>query len=213
MGGAVSAARWFTVWQGATRRRRLLDVGHDVDDTRQVCPSLADGDHSEPGASRRDPGLLGSQLWTSHMEAHSSWSPAGPYAQVTDWLLLLCLHMVWFIRLSLCLSHSLGTVTAKVHDMPVLTAIGTGHIALPLNTLLLLLYQYYYNYYFSNRFSLPGTNACKICPLFNSNNDNNNNNNRFRPFVWDYSGELVPEETFTTHINHPLSAFSIYYDP
>jgi len=37
------------------------------------------------------------------------------------------------------------------------------------------------------------------------------------PFVWDYPGEPVPEETFTqshlswSSINHPLSATSIYY--
>jgi len=38
-----------------------------------------------------------------------------------------------------------------------------------------------------------------------------------RPIVWDYLGELVPEETFTHSpvliIIQPLSASSIYYDP
>jgi len=37
------------------------------------------------------------------------------------------------------------------------------------------------------------------------------------PFVWNYPGEPVPEETFNhSHILiiiQPLSAFSIYYDP
>jgi len=38
-----------------------------------------------------------------------------------------------------------------------------------------------------------------------------------RPFVWDYPGEPVPEDTFTHSpiliIIQPLSASSIYYDP
>jgi len=41
--------------------------------------------------------------------------------------------------------------------------------------------------------------------------------NRLRPFVWDYLGEPVPEETFNHSyiviIIQPLSASSIYYDP
>jgi len=38
------------------------------------------------------------------------------------------------------------------------------------------------------------------------------------PFVWEYSGDMAPEETLThSHLswssNHPLSPSSIYYDP
>jgi len=44
----------------------------------------------------------------------------------------------------------------------------------------------------------------------------NDYRNRLRPFVRDYPGEPVPEETFTHSpiltTTHPVSTSSIYYD-
>jgi len=89
----VSVAGWSAVWQGAAGAGRLLDVSNDVDDPWQVCTPVSDGNDTQPGKSRRDPRLLGSKLWTSHMETHSSWSSTGSYVEVCAMLSVLCLSV------------------------------------------------------------------------------------------------------------------------
>jgi len=77
-------AGWSSVWQGTASAGWLPHVGHHVDNPWQVCSSLTDGYHIEPGKSRGDPGLLGSELRTSDMEIDPGRSSTSAHFEVGD---------------------------------------------------------------------------------------------------------------------------------
>ena len=72
---------WAPVWQGAACDDGLPDVRDDVDHTRQVCPTDADGHHSQPGKGR-----VLTDLRNTWNELKGSW-------QMRESILRLTLHV------------------------------------------------------------------------------------------------------------------------
>jgi len=89
----VCLAGWSAVWQRAACCCRLPHVGHDVDNSWQVCAVVSDGDDPQPGESSRDTRLLGTQLRAANVEADPGGGPTGAHAQVRKamvWCLSIC---------------------------------------------------------------------------------------------------------------------------